>query len=239
MNIIEKLKMKIEDGSMREDIRWESFSDVFIREIENASLVVDCGAEFGFYINLIKRFGAPDCRVIGYEPDPERFELLKAFFATDDNVKIYPYALSNTNSNINIYKSVKSCAKSATIDKNMSQIKDSGDSVAIAVEARTLDNLQETEKPDIIKMDIEGAEVYALDGARKILLESRPLIFLEYHPQYVEAIEPLGKGIILKLLKDLDYKTFNNKGALCDLAAGRVILSPSEKASAIRFDPIT
>jgi hypothetical protein len=35
--------------------------------------------------------------------------------------------------------------------------------------------------PHVVKMDIEGGEVLALPGMRRLLREARPLIFLELH----------------------------------------------------------
>lgn len=35
--------------------------------------------------------------------------------------------------------------------------------------------------PDVIKIDIEGAEFLALQGARKLLVERKPLLFIEVH----------------------------------------------------------
>jgi len=53
----------------------------------------------------------------------------------------------------------------------------------IEVEVVTLDEvLAEAEPPDTIKIDVEGYEFKVLQGARRILREFRPLIFLELHP---------------------------------------------------------
>lgn len=36
--------------------------------------------------------------------------------------------------------------------------------------------------PDVIKMDIEGAEIRALKGAKQLLEEHQPVLFIEVHP---------------------------------------------------------
>ena len=42
--------------------------------------------------------------------------------------------------------------------------------------------------PDVIKMDIEGGEVLAFEGMTRLLVEARPLIFLELHgPEAAKA----------------------------------------------------
>lgn len=41
--------------------------------------------------------------------------------------------------------------------------------------------------PDLIKMDIEGAEIDALRGARDVLSKHRPIIFLSVHPRHIEG----------------------------------------------------
>lgn len=40
-------------------------------------------------------------------------------------------------------------------------------------------------KPTFLKLDIEGAEVEALHGARQLLETCRPRMFIELHPQFL------------------------------------------------------
>ena len=40
--------------------------------------------------------------------------------------------------------------------------------------------------PDLVKIDIEGAELQALNGARKLLLRRRPHLIIEVHDQTIE-----------------------------------------------------
>jgi hypothetical protein len=63
----------------------------------------------------------------------------------------------------------------------------------IDVEVRALDELISSgtvEAPDLIKMDIEGAEVGALKGALTMLSAQRPSLLIEIHGTGAE-LEPL------------------------------------------------
>ena len=232
INQISKLSALVKNGNMEKDIRWESFSRVFIREIKKAKLYVDCGAEFGFYIHLVEEFGPIDCKIMAYEPEPPRYEALKGYFKSHSKVEIFPYAVSNRNRAINIYKTD---GKSASIDKNLTQWGEV-DKVSISVMGCTLDKFMINQNPDIIKMDIEGAEVLALQGAKQILKQIRPLIFLEYHPRFVESVTSNGEEILFDLLEESTYAIRNHKGTPCDLNAGRVILVPHERVASVEFD---
>ncbi len=64
--------------------------------------------------------------------------------------------------------------------------------------------------PDLIKMDIEGAELMALEGAKKILMPHLPTIFLSIHPRQIEA---LGHCIddLEKIIRNLGYEVWDVK----------------------------
>jgi hypothetical protein len=70
-----------------------------------------------------------------------------------------------------------------------------------------LDDLFEKEKlpcPHVVKIDIEGGEVAALNGARNLLLHCRPTIFLsthgaEIHEECLRLLRKLGYDLELVL----------------------------------------
>lgn len=59
-------------------------------------------------------------------------------------------------------------------------------------------------RPDFIKMDIEGAEGIAISGMRDILMESRPIVFLELH-EFGSLKLHENAANILSFIKPLDY----------------------------------
>jgi hypothetical protein len=55
----------------------------------------------------------------------------------------------------------------------------------------SLDSFIETHPlPDVVKLDIEGAEGMALRGARQMLSRTRPVFLIEFHgPECVRAVD--------------------------------------------------
>jgi FkbM family methyltransferase len=71
----------------------------------------------------------------------------------------------------------------AKLDESSFQSDVKGDN-RIDVHVETLDNLHALgrfERVDVIKLDVEGAEAMALRGAKNLLAQYRPRIFIEVH----------------------------------------------------------
>lgn len=102
-----------------------------------------------------------------FEPDLQCLEKTRATMASFRDARLYPYALSECNRILHLNS-----------QGSFSEITDSGD---IMITATSLDEILEVE-PDFIKMDIEGHELQALEGARKIISRSTPkLAICAYH----------------------------------------------------------
>jgi len=78
----------------------------------------------------------------------------------------------------------------------------------------TLDQyvLQNRIQPEIIKIDVEGAETAVLKGARETLNLYKPLIFLSIHPTEL-AETPDGLAGLVGLIHECGYKCYELNGS--------------------------
>jgi FkbM family methyltransferase len=86
-----------------------------------------------------------------------------------------------------------------------------GDPEYIDVEVSTLDAEMGELTPNVVKIDVEGAELAVLEGGRSVLREARPVVIFEH---VYDAAEPYGvaPGAPWDLLTDLDYEIFSATG---------------------------
>jgi len=59
--------------------------------------------------------------------------------------------------------------------------------------------------PDIIKIDVEGAEADVLDGMKETLSNDKPLLYIEVHPEKLSSFGH-SQNKIIKLLEQMDYE---------------------------------
>ncbi len=138
---------------------------------------VDCGAYDGDTIReIVRRGGRAFSRILALEPDPVNFAALEKYVASlppqlAARIKSYPYAVSDRSGQLRF---------SATGDM-VSAISATGD---FLIDARALDDLPLGKAPTFVKMDIEGHEVDALKGSRKLIARHHPILSVcLYHRQ--------------------------------------------------------
>ena len=153
----------------------------FIEAAKSSNVVYDLGAHIGYYTLIASKYIKENGKVYAFEPFPINFEKLAVHKKINllENVIISNAAVAaidgelsfsnNSNDSANTY------IENSYMFKNFNHIQ---------VKAVTLDNLVMSGQylpPDLIKMDVEGAELDVLNGAVGILKKYHPKIFLSTH----------------------------------------------------------
>ncbi|MEN3046501.1 MAG: FkbM family methyltransferase [Candidatus Hydrothermales bacterium] len=159
-----------------------------IKELKPNKIYYDIGAHVGYYTILFSKFAK---LVYSFEPEPTNFYFLKENLKLNriKNVKILNIAIYSENREFNF--DIKD-------DRTEGKIKDNG---ILKVCAFTIDYLclmKNLYFPDLMKIDVEGAELEVLKGAIKILNLKKPKILISFHS------EDLKKDTIL-FLSNIGY----------------------------------
>jgi len=189
--------------------KYEPFEkDIIEQIVKEGDIVVDIGANLGYFTLILARKVGNKGRVFAFEPDPDMFKLLKK------NVKI------------NGYKNV-TLIKKATFNKS-GKLKlliyaDKGDSgvicgkntkstaTAVTIDAVKLDDYfkKYPKKIDFIKMDIEGSEGMAFAGMENIFKNNDNVkMITEFFPKWLEN-HPINADKYYKLLQKQNLSIYS------------------------------
>jgi FkbM family methyltransferase len=139
--------------------------------------VADIGANVGDYTEFMAKLVTPTGRVHAFEPDKKNYQKLVELTRKWKQIRTYNSAISNEDSTTTFYTS-----KYLNTD-NRIYPDDSVLSESYDVETVRLDSVFACDQLDFIKMDIEGAELMALQGGEALLKNSKKLkILLEVWP---------------------------------------------------------
>jgi FkbM family methyltransferase len=160
----------------------------FQSRIEPGSIVYDVGANVGYYTLLAAPRAAT---VLSFEPVPSIADLLQRHLD-----------LNHITNCVLIRKAVSKSAGEVRFSPTNARNNGSGHFSSdgpLCVQTISLDEFcRDNPPPSVIKMDIEGAETMALQGAMNTLSTHHPVIFLATHGDCAPDC--------LALLRSLNYK---------------------------------
>lgn len=149
------------------------FDDELVR-LDDKCVFIDAGAFIGDTVrDFIDYTKGEYGQVVCFEPNKENALELNKFIKKTNapNIEIYEVGLSDKKQSLYFSGS----SEGGRISKE-----------GISIECDTIDNLcyDSVSKVDIIKMDIEGSEYYALLGAKKIIQRDKPILAIcVYHKE--------------------------------------------------------
>ena len=194
--------------AMFEGVYEENNVNIIKKLVRDSTTVFDIGANIGLMaIPILDKF--PNSTVISVEPSPNSFPFLSK---TQNNSKfnerwiVVNKAISNTTGIVNFQlTAAENGAYESILDTKRSPIVDT-----ISVNTTTIDALWiAQQKPEVsfIKIDIEGADLLALMGAKECIKHCKPHLLIEWNKTNIIPFG-LNNQNLLNLAEEINYSIF-------------------------------
>lgn len=171
---------------------------------------LDGGANEGAYAVFAASRVGPFGRVVAVEPSPRELPRLHANVALNkfDNVRVIEAALGDRSGAVELLLADPEHAGQNTLGNFMYQgVTAAGRFQVTAVTIDDLMNRGDLTALDFVKLDLEGAELRALQGARQALHRWRPVIMLEA-AEAALAFQAGSRAALLALLTEHQYRAW-------------------------------
>ena len=148
---------------------------------------IDVGAHVGYYSLLAARQVGPEGKVFAFEPEPVNYSLLVKNVELNEyqNISPIPEAVSSSNGFSTLFVSALDSGRNSVFHHGLPE------NGSVQVATTTLDAFLEERgwpKVDIIKIDVEGAELDVLGGMTELLRKSENLkLIIEFNPALLQS----------------------------------------------------
>lgn len=199
-----------------------------LKIIKEDWIVWDCGTYLGFYT----LFFAKNCKkVFAFEPDQVNFERTKLNLINNgySNFELFNVAISNENGTADfiVSNNTNSHLPIGYIGSTKEEYSKTVENIqeVIKIPTKTLDTLsKELGVPNLVKIDIEGAELYAIDHMIELAQNAITSFLIESHNQQTdEKIYNFAKSHNLNIY---DIETLIPINSISE-AKGTILLTPA------------
>jgi len=194
-------------------IHEKATTELFKKVVKEGEVVVDLGANVGYFTLLAAKLVGPKGKVFSFEPEPKNYNYLEQNIELNNynNVQSFQKAVSDKNGKtklyicdydtghhtINKFEGVQAYSRGRIVEEK-----------SVEIETITLNEFfkDKEELINVIKMDIEGAEALALAGMDNILKKNKKLkIFIEFFPLLIKKMGSSPSEFLRKLVEDYRF----------------------------------
>ncbi len=157
-------------------------------------VMIDVGGNSGGIFSL---FLDKSKLIYVFEPIPSLYKTIENSILVNNEKKVVliKKALGNSNEFVSMLD-----------NNNSSVVNGATNAEVLTVEMSALDiELKSLQKIDFIKIDVEGFELFVLEGSQKILKEKRPFLLLELHPFFIQNFDKNYTDVI-NFIENCNYK---------------------------------
>lgn len=197
----------------------------WVDNAEKANVVFDIGSNSGVYSLYAAAAGAK--KIYSFEPVKRVYEILNENIKLNSFESIQPchYAISDKEGIQELYDPGGNEPTSATLSKEFGMNHLGGIYTKSYVEVISIDKFCELnliKEVNLIKLDVEGYEEYAIKGMVKTVERNKPLIFIEVLDEYETNL----KKIVEEVFKNYKWERINEGKKL---KSRNVLLTPNKK----------
>ena len=190
--------------------------------VRPGAVIYDVGANIGYVSLLLARTVGPQGRVFAFEALPANLERIRANLALNPQAVVTPLGMAVIDGDRPVEFLTHASGAMGKAAGSAGR-KEEKYAAAIQVAGISLDEFIYTQlnpAPQVVKIDIEGGEVLALPGMRRLLRDGRPLVFLELHgPEAARAawdeltaagyqLSRMDSGAHIPSFETLDWKAY-------------------------------
>lgn len=212
------------------------------RLIQPNMTVLDIGGHVGYYTRLMSQLVGEKGRVVTFEPHPRNHAVLLenvgkranvtvkqvALAETEGTAELYDYLMMSASGSLHYDEKIRDVQRATLSDWDVAPRMKDFTPQKFSVRTAPVDALLAElgiEQVDVIKMDIEGAELGALRGMKRTIERSRPLaLLMEYNPlglqafghdpiQALEEVLSMGFDRLYVIQPDSTLKDYTHKHA--------------------------
>jgi FkbM family methyltransferase len=177
----------------------------FAAAMQPGMIVFDVGANAGVFTLLAARSGA---QVVAFEPSAAAAQLLRDHLVLNGlEAQIIEAVVADRDGEISFFE--QGAANTSSISESSARTGEGlapGSVAAVVRPAITLDSYCASTGlwPDLVKLDVEGAEAHALSGAKAWLMRRKGILLIEVHPW---SLAQLGRSEsdVLDLLQHAEW----------------------------------
>lgn len=184
------------------NISDERIINLIKNKLKPGTVAIDIGANIGFYTMLLSQLVGPKGKVFAFEPEEENYKHLRDKVKNIGNIVLEKTALGESSGEISLYKSSLLNVDHQTYDTGESRNLETVKCIALD------DYLHSGTKVDLIKIDIQGYDYFALRGMMELVKRSDNLTLVgEVWPYGLKKSGSSAKEY-MSLLKSLGFNVY-------------------------------
>lgn len=188
--------------------------DRFCSWLREDSVFYDLGANVGYYSFIANQIISKG-KIYSFEPMPPNIDTFNAHLRLNkkklfnQSISLMPFAVSDKEKEVVFSSSDMSTEGNTYVNSDLH----SDSAKNLLVKCYSVDGLMEQgyAKPDIIKIDVEGAEFDVLRGAEQTIAKYHPKIMLATHDCHIQGVQKLCVDFLQQLGYKLELLSNENK----------------------------